>query len=155
MQKELGDIFGRKTDTTLNRAVNLMGDKAKTAVKRGIQGISFAPEQMFRIGAMRAYMEHLQRTGKLNVKNWNDADNMHQALQADEDVRARLIQATKDITTNFERKGTANSLRAFYVFFNAAMQGMFRTVPQIMASEHGRKYTMILGGLLFMQAFYS
>ena len=152
VQRELAGAFNSDKTGTFGRQFNMMADKTKQQFKRGVQGISFAPEQMFRIGAMRAYMEHLNRTGHLKINDWTDASHMRDAIHQNSELRARLINATKDITTNFERKGTAKEMRAFYVFFNAAMQGMFRTVPQIMASEHGRRGVMMLGGLLFMQA---
>lgn len=152
VSREISSAFNSNSDGTFGRQINALTDKAREAFKRGVQGISFAPEQMFRIGAMRAYMEHFNRTGQLKIDDWDNPIHMRDALNENVTLRERLIQATKDITTNFERKGTARSVRAFYMFFNAAMQGMFRTVPQIMASEHGRRYVMILGGLMFMQA---
>ena len=152
VSREISGAFNSNSDGTFGRSINALADRAREGFKRGVQGISFAPEQMFRIGAMRAYMEHLNRTGQIQINNWNDPIHMRDALNQNVTLRERLIQATKDITTNFERKGTAKEVRAFYMFFNAAMQGMFRTVPQIMASEHGRRYVMILGGLMFMQA---
>lgn len=151
--KELGTAWNDADMGKVRRAWNLIKDTSKTKVTRTLHGISYAPEQMFRVGAMRAYMEYFASKGMLNITDWTDVGHMQAALNANPSLKTRIIDATKDITTNFERKGTNHLSRAFYVFFNAAMQGMFRTVPQILSTEHGRKMVTIAGALMLAQAF--
>lgn len=64
-------------------------------------------------------------------------------------------QKTKDLTVNFNRKGTAGpALSAGYLFFNAAVQGthaLGRAVDP--RRPHGRKIIAGLGGLATLQFF--
>jgi len=145
-------IWRSSSDKGIMDRANMMSGKIGQATKRGVKAVAYAPEQMFRIGAMRAYIEYAHEQGLINVKDFNDANSIQAALDANPEIKTRIIEATKDITTNFERKGTTPEVRAFFFFFNAAMQSMFRTVPQIMASEHGRRGVMLLTMAMFMQA---
>lgn len=152
LRRDLDTNWNRVEQSTIGQRVNALNQKTKRAASRATQAVSYAPEQMFRIGVMRAYMEHLVSTGKMPAIDWNSAESVYQALHADPEIRTKVIQATKDITTNFERYGNQPWVRGFYMFFNAAMQSVFRTLPQIMATEHGRKSVMYLGTALFLQA---
>ena len=100
--KELGTAWNDAAMGKVRRTWNLIKDTSKTKVTRTLHGISYAPEQMFRVGAMRAYMEYFASKGMLNITDWTDVGHMQAALNANPSLKTRIIDATKDITTNFE-----------------------------------------------------
>lgn len=55
--------------------------------------------------------------------------------------RPRSAQMAKELTVNFNRKGEAgNALNAFYLFYNASVQGSARIVKSAAQSQKARRY---------------
>lgn len=56
-------------------------------------------------------------------------------------TRPRAAQLAKELTVNFNRKGEAgNALNAFYLFYNAAVQGSARIIKAASSSSKARKW---------------
>jgi len=63
----------------------------------------------------------------------------------------RAAVAAKELTVNFNRKGTMGpTLNAFYMFYNAGIQGTFTLLT---AAKRSRKVRQALGGLVVAGAF--
>ena len=63
----------------------------------------------------------------------------------------RAAVAAKELTVNFNRKGTMGpTLNAFYMFYNAGIQGTFTLLT---AAKRSRKVRQALGGLVLAGAF--
>lgn len=137
-----GDIFNPgafrgETVSTLTHNPLVQG------ARRVVETIGYTPESAMRMGAFRAYMEHLFP----ELRDGNVTEKRLQRIMDDPANRAKIaavIQGTKNITSNFQQHGSDNVVRYMFSFFNAVMQGTFSTLPQILSTAHGRKYATIL-----------
>lgn len=133
--------IGRSTDLLSNAA-----GKARSTAARIAETISYPPETAMRLGAFRAYTEHLMgnqikpnMTAEEIVALFDQVRNPQNNEKA-----AAIITGTKNLTSNFQQHGTDSIVRNLFSFHNAVMQGTFSTLPQILSTEHGRKTAAII-----------
>lgn len=128
------DVLQRGVATTTNTA------------RRVAETLSYPPETAMRLGAFRAYTEHL--FGKQLPPNPSAEQLITLFDQVknpqNRDMAAAIIMGTKNLTSNFQQHGTDSVVRNLFSFHNAVMQGTFSTLPQILSTEHGRKSMAIL-----------
>lgn len=128
--KQMGTLPADSTiDMIRNRAAKAMSD-----VNEALHSL----EDIYRFGAFMSYLE--LRHGRPFK---NEAELMRFA-RANPEHMTTAVMGSKNIITNFELRGTNQSVRAMFAFFNAAIQGTFGTLPQIMNSAHGRKMVALL-----------
>lgn len=120
-----------------NNPFDLLKSTAANALTK-INQASHSTEDMWRYGAFISYLE-MRHGGPFA----NEAQ-LVDFVRANPDHLTSAVMGSKNIITNFEVKGTNQGIRAAFAFFNAAMQGTFSTLPQIIGSAHGRKMMAIL-----------
>lgn len=127
--------------------------KARGIASRVAETIAYPPETAMRLGAFRAYVEHIFGPQPHNVTAEQLVDLFDQAKNpAHSDKAAAIILGTKNLTSNFQQHGADNMVRHMFSFHNAVMQGTFSTLPQILSTKHGRNSMALLGIGLLMAA---
>lgn len=134
---------------TTGRVVDVLSsatEKTKSVASRVAETIAYPPETAMRLGAFRAYTEHLfgsqitpTMTAEQIVALFDAAKNPQNS-----DKAAAIIIGTKNLTSNFQQHGTDAVVRNLFSFHNAVMQGSFSTMPQILSTEHGRKTAALI-----------
>ncbi len=67
--------------------------------------------------------------------------------------KARAAMVAREITVNFNRKGNLGpAMNALFMFFNAAVQGTYRTAQSLAVSKYARGAAAGLVGVGFMEA---
>lgn len=124
--------------------------KARGITARVAETIAYPPETAMRLGAFRAYVEHVFGPQPSNVTAEQLVDLFDQAKNpVNADKAAAIILGTKNLTSNFQQHGADNMVRHMFSFHNAVMQGTFSTLPQILSTKHGRNSMALMGiGLL-------
>ena len=127
--------------------------KTRGIASRVAETIAYPPETAMRLGAFRAYVEHIFGPQPHNVTAEQLVDLFDQAKNpAHSDKAAAIILGTKNLTSNFQQHGADNMVRHMFSFHNAVMQGTFSTLPQILSTKHGRNSMALLGIGLLMAA---
>lgn len=127
--------------------------KARGITARVAETIAYPPETAMRLGAFRAYVEHVFGPQPSNVTAEQLVDLFDQAKNpANADKAAAIILGTKNLTSNFQQHGADNMVRHMFSFHNAVMQGTFSTLPQILSTKHGRNSMALMGIGLLMAA---
>ena len=127
--------------------------KARGITARVAETIAYPPETAMRLGAFRAYVEHVFGPQPSNVTAEQLVDLFDQAKNpANADKAAAIILGTKNLTSNFQQHGADNMVRHMFSFHNAVMQGTFSTLPQILSTKHGRDSMALMGIGLLMAA---
>lgn len=127
--------------------------KARGITARVAETIAYPPETAMRLGAFRAYVEHVFGPQPSNVTAEQLVDLFDQAKNpANADKSAAIIMGTKNLTSNFQQHGADNMVRHMFSFHNAVMQGTFSTLPQILSTKHGRNSMALMGIGLLMAA---
>ena len=127
--------------------------KARGITARVAETIAYPPETAMRLGAFRAYVEHVFGPQPSNVTAEQLVDLFDQAKNpVNADKAAAIILGTKNLTSNFQQHGADNMVRHMFSFHNAVMQGTFSTLPQILSTKHGRNSMALMGIGLLMAA---
>lgn len=127
--------------------------KARGITARVAETIAYPPETAMRLGAFRAYVEHVFGPQPSNVTAEQLVDLFDQAKNpTNADRAAAIILGTKNLTSNFQQHGADNMVRHMFSFHNAVMQGTFSTLPQILSTKHGRDSMALMGIGLLMAA---
>lgn len=127
--------------------------KVRGITARVAETIAYPPETAMRLGAFRAYVEHVFGPQPSNVTAEQLVDLFDQAKNpANADKAAAIILGTKNLTSNFQQHGADNMVRHMFSFHNAVMQGTFSTLPQILSTKHGRNSMALMGIGLLMAA---
>lgn len=127
--------------------------KARGITARVAETIAYPPETAMRLGAFRAYVEHVFGPQPSNVTAEQLVDLFDQAKNpVNADKAAAIIMGTKNLTSNFQQHGADNMVRHMFSFHNAVMQGTFSTLPQILSTKHGRNSMALMGIGLLMAA---
>lgn len=127
--------------------------KTRGIASRVAETIAYPPETAMRLGAFRAYVEHIFGPQPHNVTAEQLVYLFDQAKNpAHSDKAAAIILGTKNLTSNFQQHGADNMVRHMFSFHNAVMQGTFSTLPQILSTKHGRNSMALLGIGLLMAA---
>lgn len=127
--------------------------KARGITARVAETIAYPPETAMRLGAFRAYVEHVFGPQPSNVTAEQLVDLFDQAKNpTNADKAAAIIMGTKNLTSNFQQHGADNMVRHMFSFHNAVMQGTFSTLPQILSTKHGRDSMALMGIGLLMAA---
>ena len=127
--------------------------KARGITARVAETIAYPPETAMRLGAFRAYVEHVFGPQPSNVTAEQLVDLFDQAKNpVNADKAAAIIMGTKNLTSNFQQHGADNIVRHMFSFHNAVMQGTFSTLPQILSTKHGRNSMALMGIGLLMAA---
>lgn len=127
--------------------------KARGITARVAETIAYPPETAMRLGAFRAYVEHVFGPQPSNVTAEQLVDLFDQAkTPVNADKAAAIILGTKNLTSNFQQHGADNMVRHMFSFHNAVMQGTFSTLPQILSTKHGRNSMALMGIGLLMAA---
>lgn len=127
--------------------------KVRGITARVAETIAYPPETAMRLGAFRAYVEHVFGPQPSNVTAEQLVDLFDQAKNpTNADRAAAIILGTKNLTSNFQQHGADNMVRHMFSFHNAVMQGTFSTLPQILSTKHGRDSMALMGIGLLMAA---
>ena len=127
--------------------------KVRGITARVAETIAYPPETAMRLGAFRAYVEHVFGPQPSNVTAEQLVDLFDQAKNpVNADKAAAIILGTKNLTSNFQQHGADNMVRHMFSFHNAVMQGTFSTLPQILSTKHGRNSMALMGIGLLMAA---
>ena len=78
--------------------------------------------------------------------------SVYQAMLDQGQTKERAASAAKNITVNFNRRGTNRAMAALYLFFNAAIQGNARMLMALVRGKHGKQ---VLGGLIAAGAVHA
>ena len=78
-------------------------------------------------------------------------DDLNRFLAANPDIADTARDMSKNITGNFEQKGSDSTMRAFFMFWNAIMSGI-KTTYHLFNPQHGT-YGLKAAGLLMLMAF--
>lgn len=133
--------IGRSTDLLAQAK-----DKVKGTAARVAETIAYPPETAMRLGAFRAYTEHLlgnQLKPNMTAEQIVELFDQFKNPQNNEKAAA-IIVGTKNLTSNFQQHGADSVVRNLFSFHNAVMQGSFSTLPQILSTEHGRKVSAMI-----------
>lgn len=131
-----------RADVASKRAVNPLVEDVLHKSGNALKAFSYTPEVGMRLGAFRAYMEYIfpELSGNPSLAHIQSVmDN-----PANRAAVAAVIQATKNVTTNFQQHGADNLVRFVMPFHNATLQGTFGVLPQTLSTAHGRKTYGIL-----------
>ena len=118
--------------------------RGKQAIHKAME-ISHAFEDAVRFATFMEYVE-LRNGGR----KFNSEKEMIEFLRNNNAVRTAAVSGSKNITGNFEIKGSNVGWRAAYMFFNASMVGLSTTVNMFdpRHGKHGYQYAMMMAGLM-------
>lgn len=118
--------------------------RTKDVLKKATE-ISHAFEDATRFAT---FMEYLKM--KNGGREFANEQELTQFLASNPEIKKAAVTGSKNITGNFEVKGSNIAFRSMYMFFNASMVGLSTTVNMFDSRHgtHGFKFGMMLAGAM-------
>lgn len=139
------DSLGNIMPSGVQRITNVLGKTARHAIT-SVGDVTNTFDMMARYASWQGAIDTIGTQKMKDALASNSLETLITELDANPDIKAKLIAGSKRITGNFQQKSSLDFLSGYFMFFNAGMQGA-DMLASLVRSKQGLVTGMVLASI--------